>query len=268
MLFEFLIFIGVLSLLIGSFLNVVIARLPVIIFSPAQSQSFNLAFPASHCPKCQHPIAWYENIPVLSYLFLKGQCHYCHQPISFRYPMVELLTMILSLFVAFHFGISLKTVGGLLLVWTLIPLSFIDFDHTILPDDITIPCLWLGLFFNIFHVFTDPSSAIIGAIAGYLSLWFIYILFKAITGKEGIGFGDFKLLAMLGAWLGWKMLPFIILISSSLGTIVGLLLIILRGRDKNVPIPFGPFLAIGGGCALLWDRYLNQWYFQWMGVIS
>lgn len=221
-----------------------------------------LLFPASHCPQCQTPIAWFHNIPVLSYLWLKGQCSYCHQKISIQYPLVELLTVVLSVVVALRFGFTWATLCGLLLTWSLIALAFIDAEEGILPDSITLPTLWLGLFINTFDRFATPTNAIIGAISGYLSLFAVFWGYKWITGKDGLGFGDFKLLAMLGAWLGWQSLPMIILISSLLGSIVGIGLIVFRAQDRNMPIPYGPYLAIAGFLALLWDSQFNLFYFK------
>jgi len=256
---------GFFGLLVGSFLNVVILRLPKMLLSPELDNSlhntFNLQFPASHCPECLHPISWFHNIPLLSFVWLKGQCYHCQEKISLRYPLIELLTLILSVIVANHFDISAATLAALLFTWQLIVLTFIDIDYTILPDQITLPFLWLGLLVNSCSLFITPIEAILGAAFGYLVLWSIYWIFKWVTNKEGIGYGDFKLLAMLGAWLGYQSLLSIILISSLLGAIVGISLILLYGRDKNLPIPFGPFLAIGGFTTLLWGEKFNQWYF-------
>lgn len=257
--------VGLLGLLMGSFLNLVIVRIPCMMDSPAENTSsvfHTLLFPASHCPQCQTPIAWFHNIPLLSYLWLKGQCHHCHQKISIQYPLVELLTVVLSVVVAMRFGLTWTTFAGLLLTWSLVSLAFIDAEHTILPDSITLPTLWLGLFINAFDVFATPTNAIIGAISGYLSLLAVFWGYKWITAKDGLGFGDFKLLAMLGAWLGWQSLPMIILISSLLGSIFGIGLIVFRAQDKNIPIPYGPFLAIAGFLALLWDSQFNLFYFK------
>jgi leader peptidase (prepilin peptidase)/N-methyltransferase len=256
--FLFLIGAGILGLLIGSFLNVVIVRIPRMMDLPEE----NLIFPASHCLACQTPIAWFHNIPIFSFLWLKGRCHHCDQKISLRYPLVELLTLVLSVIVAMRFGFTVTTIGGLLLTWALIALAFIDGEHTILPDTITLPFLWLGLLFNTTEIFATPTNAIIGASAGYFSLFIVFWIFKWITKKEGLGYGDFKLLAMLGAWLGWQALPMIILVSSLLGSIVGISLIVLHKQDKNVPIPFGPFLAIAGFASLLWGTQLNLLYFK------
>ena len=276
----FLTYIGVLGLLIGSFLNVVILRLPVMLerqwrqeceafvnnadvpAQPIDSTAFNLISPGSHCPKCKHPIRAWENIPVLSYLFLRGRCASCHTSIPLRYPLTEALAGILSVIVAWHFGPGWQAAGALLLTWTLITLSIIDIDHQILPDNITLPCLWLGLF----NIYTDSHSAIIGALLGYLSLWSIFQLFRLLTGKEGMGYGDFKLLALLGAWLGWQHLLTIVLMSSLVGAIIGISMVMLRGHDRSIPIPFGPYLAIAGWITLLWGEDLFQFYLTWMGI--
>lgn len=278
--------IGLLGLLIGSFLNVVILRVPrmmesewrqqcVEFLAPDQSAAdtptaptdsaitkrFDLVFPASHCPACQHSIAAYDNIPVLSYLILRGRCRHCQQKISPRYAAIELLTGILSALVAWKFGLSWPMAAALFFTWTLVALTFIDIDHQLLPDSMTLPLVWIGLLLSLGTMFTDPRSAIIGAVAGYMSLWTIYQLFKLVTGKEGMGFGDFKLFAAFGAWMGWQSLPMIILLSSLVGAIIGITLIIVRGRDKNIPIPFGPYLAAAGWLALMWgDVMLDKYY--------
>lgn len=265
--------IGICGLLVGSFLNVVIFRLPQMLFAhPAltgdtlprdtQSHQMNLCFPASQCPECRHTIRWFDNIPVLSFLWLMGRCRDCHEKISIRYPIVELLTLAVSLTIAYQFGFSVKTGAALVFAWSLIALTFIDIDHTLLPNQITLPLLVIGLLANLFHVMTTPLSSILGAVYGYLALWTVYWVFKWITKKEGMGFGDFKLLAMLGAWLGWEMLPLVILVSSSLGAIVGVSLLLFNRIHKNSPIPFGPFLAIGGYVGLLWGPELNNLYYH------
>lgn len=233
----------------------------------AEEQTFNLNYPASHCPGCNHKIRPWENIPVLSWLLLRGRCSSCDTPINLRYPIIEAITGLLSLLVALHFGVSWATAGALFLTWALIALSMIDFDTQLLPDNITLPFLWLGLLLSLAVIFTDPRSAIIGAAVGYLSLWSVYQLFKRLTGKEGMGYGDFKLLAMLGAWLGWQYLPQIILLSALVGAIVGISLIVLRGRDRNIPIPFGPYLAAAGWISLMWGEQINQAYLRWSGLI-
>jgi leader peptidase (prepilin peptidase) / N-methyltransferase len=204
-----------------------------------------------------------ENIPIASYLWLRGKCSGCGAGISPRYPIIELVTALLSVAVAWHFGFGWQTAAGLLLTWSLISLTMIDFDHQLLPDSITLPLLWIGLICSLFGLFTDSHAAIIGALAGYLSLWSVYWLFKKVTGKEGMGFGDFKLLAMLGAWMGWQALPVIILLSSAVGAVIGIGLILLRGRDRNIPIPFGPYLAIAGWIALLWGEQITSAYLHY-----
>jgi leader peptidase (prepilin peptidase)/N-methyltransferase len=270
-----------LGLSVGSFLNVVIYRLPKMLETqwnhdclehlgqPAEAPTapFNLNRPASHCPSCHHKIKPWENIPVISWLMLRGRCSSCHNPISPRYPMIEAVTGLLSVTVAMHFGLSWETAAALLLTWALIALSMIDFDVQLLPDNITLPFLWLGLLLSLGGLFTDTHAAIIGTAAGYLSLWSVYQLFKRLTGKEGMGYGDFKLLAMLGAWLGWHYLPQIILLSALVGAVVGVSLILLRGRDRNIPIPFGPYLAAAGWISLMWGEQINQAYLRWSGLI-
>ncbi len=272
--------VAVLGLLVGSFLNVVILRLPVMLErqwrlecrqflelpeSPPEER-LDLLYPPSRCPRCGHRIRAWENVPVLSWLWLRGRCSRCREPISPRYPVIEGLTAILSLAVAWRFGVSPQTLWALVLTWGLIVLSVIDYDHQLLPDALTLPLLWLGLLLSLFGVFTDPRSAIMGATAGYLLLWGVYQSFRLITGKEGMGYGDFKLLALLGAWLGWQMLPLIVLLSSLVGAIAGVALILFRGRDRGLPIPFGPYLAVAGWIALMWGETLNRWYLQASGL--
>jgi leader peptidase (prepilin peptidase) / N-methyltransferase len=280
---------AVLGLIIGSFLNVVIYRLPIILdrnwrrqceqmsnqsFTGAEethqqkkqitetAETYNLIVPRSRCPHCDHRLSALENIPVISFLWLKGRCSVCRQPISWRYPGVEALTALLSLIVAWRFGFTPAALGGLILTWSLIALVFIDYDHQLLPDNITLPLLWTGLLLNLWSIFAPLSSAVVGAISGYLALWIVYQLFKLLTGKEGMGYGDFKLLGALGAWLGWQNLPFIILMSSLLGAILGLIFILILGRDRRLPIPFGPFLCFAGWTALLWGDQLTRSYLQ------
>tara|TARA_B110000977_G_scaffold24936_1_gene30562 strand:- start:739 stop:1608 length:870 start_codon:yes stop_codon:yes gene_type:complete len=264
---------SILGLLIGSFLNVVIYRLPKMMEwewhknclelqgkeAPAQTK-LSLAKPRSACPKCQHQITALENIPVISYLLLGGKCKSCKTKISMRYPLVELLTGALLGFIAYQFGYTYITLFAWLFTLALITLTFIDFDTQLLPDDITLPLLWLGLLFNLNSGFTDLQSAVVGAIAGYLTLWFIYWLFKLVTGKEGMGYGDFKLLAVIGAWFGWQLLPAVILLSSVLGSVIGIALILMKGKSGNTAIPFGPFLALGGISALLFEQQLASFY--------
>ena len=273
---------GLFGLAIGSFLNVVVHRLPVMLdrnwqsqcrelLNPNQPQSdvperFDLIMPRSRCPHCGHAITALENIPVLSFLWLRGKCSVCHKPISWRYPLVELLTGCLSVLVAWQFGFSLAALAGLALTWSLIALSFIDVDRQLLPDDLTLPLLWAGLLFNIFAVFVSLSSAVIGAAAGYISLWLVYQLFKLTTGKEGMGYGDFKLFAVLGAWLGWQSLPLIILLASMVGAVVGISFIVFFGHDRRMPIPFGPFLCAAGWIALLWGETLTRLYLQFARI--
>jgi leader peptidase (prepilin peptidase)/N-methyltransferase len=276
----FLLIVSIFSLLVGSFLNVVIYRLPKIMQAgwraecneflgnnAADNQEIiSLSHPASTCPHCGHKIRPWENIPILSYLFLRGRCSNCSKPISIRYPLIEALTGILAVFVAWHFGVTFQFAGILLLTYALIALSMIDVDHQLLPDNITLPFLWLGVFLNSFGLYTDLHSAVIGAIAGYLSLWSVYWLFKLLTGKEGMGYGDFKLLALFGAWLGWQFLPQIILLSSLVGAVIGISMIVIRGRDRNIPIPFGPYLAIAGFISILYGPEINQSYLQFAGL--
>jgi leader peptidase (prepilin peptidase)/N-methyltransferase len=273
---------GLIGLLVGSFLNVVIYRLPIMMQrnwrkecaeylqidsgATEPQEPFNLAVPLSRCPNCNTPIKPHQNIPVISYLFLKGRCAACSNPIAARYPLVEAFTAITSALVAWHFGYSPQTVFALALTWSLITLSFIDIDHQLLPDNITLPVLWLGLLLSLFGFFTDTHSSIIGAIAGYTVLWAVYHLFKLATGKEGMGYGDFKLLALFGAWLGWQYLPVIILLSSLVGAIIGVAMIIFAKHDHNTPIPYGPYLAAAGWIALLWGNDLNQLYLTATGL--
>jgi leader peptidase (prepilin peptidase) / N-methyltransferase len=268
------------GLVIGSFLNVVIYRLPIMmetewtqqcqelleIESPESEKSdlprFNLAIPNSHCPKCKHEISALENIPVLSWLLQGGKCRHCTSSISPRYPIIEMFTGLISALVAYKYGYTWLTPAILLLCWSLVVLTMIDFDHQLLPDDITLPLLWLGLLVNSMGMITTLESAVWGAIGGYGILWGVYWLFKLLTGKEGMGYGDFKLLGALGAWMGWQVLPMIILLSSLVGAIVGISLIVILGRDKNVPIPFGPYLASAGFIALLWNDSLTALYYS------
>ena len=271
------------GLVVGSFLNVVIHRLPIMLERewrrdcqqflgqdtetsvPAETESsWNLIWPGSHCPHCAKTLAVHENIPVLSYLWLRGRCSACHVAISPRYPAVELLSALLSAVVAHRFGPEAHVLPALALTWSLLALSFIDAEHQLLPDVITLPMLWLGLFLSVFRVFTDSTASILGAVAGYLSLWLVYQLFKWLTGREGMGHGDFKLLALLGAWLGWAHLPQIILLSSLVGAVAGLTLIALTRRDHRQPIPYGPYLATAGWIALIWGDWINASYLGYM----
>ncbi|MDO8932120.1 MAG: A24 family peptidase [Rhodocyclaceae bacterium] len=262
-----------LGLMVGSFLNVVIHRLPLMMERdwlaqcaevrnepPPAAEKLTLATPRSRCPHCGHPISALENIPVLSYLALRGKCRGCGAGIGLRYPLVEALTGALFGFAAWQLGPGTAAMGAMLFLAAMVALTFIDFDTQLLPDDITLPLLWAGLLFNAFGVYTDLNSAVLGAAAGYLILWSIYWVFKLATGKEGMGYGDFKLLAAIGAWLGWTMLPLTILLSSLVGAVVGIALIVLARQGRNVPIPFGPYLAAAGVIALFWGPHLNRIY--------
>lgn len=264
---------GIVGLLVGSFLNVVIYRLPKIMEREWREQCaelndqhlpeqtpYSLSVPRSACTSCGHKISAAENVPILSYLWLRGKCAGCGIRISPRYPVVEAITGILSAAAAGYFGFGLGAVAAIIFIWALIALTFIDFDTQLLPDSITLPLLWSGLFFNLQATFVPLQSAVIGAIAGYLSLWGVYWLFKLATGKEGMGYGDFKLLAAIGAWLGWTMLPLVILLSSAVGAVVGIILIILAKQGRSVPIPFGPYLAGGGLIALFWGKDILHSY--------
>jgi len=286
-------YVFIVGLLVGSFLNVVIYRMPIMMerdflaecrhalansenedalnnnaSNPSTSgadaannaQTFNLFVPRSHCPACNAPIRAWQNIPVVSYILQKGRCSHCSAHISIRYPVIEITTAIISLIVALHFGVSMACLGALLLSWALIALSVIDYEQYLLPDTITLPFLWLGLWFNFNATFVPLKSAVIGAMAGYLSLWTVYWLFKWITKKEGMGYGDFKLLAMLGAWMGWKMLPVIVILSSFVGAVVGIALVIFAGRDHQKHLPFGPYLAAAGWLCLFWGDDILRHY--------
>ncbi|MCF2948678.1 A24 family peptidase [Paraglaciecola aquimarina] len=295
----FVSFIFVLSLLVGSFLNVVIYRLPVmmenawkaeveeyssfqnstnqdstsqnIVSNPTdnqqninQKQVFNLVKPDSTCPKCQHKIRAWENIPVVSWLFLGGKCSQCKNPISIRYPLVELATGLLSALVAWKFGFGLAGLAAVLATWLLIAMTFIDLDTMLLPDQLTLSLLWIGLIISIDSTFVSTQDAIIGAAVGYLCLWSLYWAFKLLTGKEGMGYGDFKLLAAIGAWVGWQHLPVVVLLSSFVGAIVGITLLSIQGKDKSQPIPFGPYLATAGWLTLLYGDWFVDLYWQWL----
>lgn len=266
-------FITLIGLTVGSFLNVVIYRLPLMLendwksqcrelleIEAQEEQAVTLSKPVSTCPKCQHKIRAWENIPVISYLFLKGKCSQCHTAISIQYPLIEILTAVLSLTVAVKFGVTWQTVFGLILTWSLITMSVIDLHKLILPDNITLPILWLGLLISLFNIFIDPTNSIIGAIAGYMILWTIFQAFKLLTGKEGMGFGDFKLLALFGAWLGWELLPLLIILSSASGAIIGITMIAFNKQKRNTQIPFGPYLAIAGWICLIWGQQIMVWY--------
>jgi leader peptidase (prepilin peptidase)/N-methyltransferase len=284
----------VLGLAIGSFLNVVIYRLPIILEREWQAQAselvadgdrapataihdqparFTLSYPRSACPGCKTPIAAWQNIPILSWLMLRGRCAACRQPISPRYPLVELSTALLSAWVAWHFGFGAPAACAMIVTWSLIALTAIDVDHQLLPDVITLPLLWLGLLAAVFvgpgdqlPLPVSPQDAIIGAGAGYMSLWLVFQSFKWVTGKEGMGYGDFKLYAALGAWLGWKLLPLIIILSAATGAVLGILMIITRGRDRTSPMPFGPYLAAAGWLGMMYGEPLMNTYLRLSGL--
>jgi leader peptidase (prepilin peptidase)/N-methyltransferase len=281
-----------LGLVVGSFLNVVIYRLPIILEREWQSQAaevlspgnaattnpapvarFTLSTPRSACPKCQAPIKAWQNIPLISWLVLRGRCASCKAPISARYPLVELATGALSACVAWHFGFGMPAACGLLVTWSLIALTGIDIDHQLLPDNITLPLMWAGLIAAVAvgpvvgaALPVSPRDAIIGAAAGYISLWLVFHAFKLVTGKEGMGYGDFKLFAALGAWLGWKMLPLVIILSAATGAVLGILMILLRGRDRSAPMPFGPYLAGAGWLAMMYGESLLDTYLRISGL--
>lgn len=272
----YLALVAAVGLAVGSFLNVVIYRLPVMLkrswqadcaqaaeaesVPAAPAERFDLVVPRSRCPSCGHPLSAWENVPVLSYLWLRGRCSACGARIPLRYPLVEGLTAAMSVLVAWRFGPTGQAAAALVLTWALVALAFIDLDEQILPDVITVPMLWLGLGLNLGGLFTTLEASVLGAITGYGFLWTVYHAFRLLTGKEGMGYGDFKLLGMLGAWLGWQSLPAIVLLGSLGGALVGVSLILLRGHDRNVPIPFGPYLALGGWTALLWGTDLAGAY--------
>lgn len=229
-------------------------------FTTPGEEKFNLSVPRSRCPGCGELIRAWQNIPVFSYLLLRGKCAGCKTSISVRYPLVELVTALLSVICAWHFGVTIQAAAALVITWSLIALSGIDFDTQLLPDSVTLPLMWLGLIASLVPVFVGATDAIVGAAAGYLSLWCVYWAFKIVTGKEGMGYGDFKLLAALGAWFGWQALPMIVLLSSLVGAIVGVTLIVAKGRDKQIPIPFGPYLAAAGWLAMIFGEQLSSWY--------
>lgn len=267
-----------LGLVVGSFLNVVVYRLPIMMDrawradaaeiagdETPELERFDLAYPPSRCPACSTPIAAYHNLPVLGWLLLRGRCAHCKESIPPRYPVVEALTGIMSLAVAWRFGPTWATPAALVLTWFLLTLSLIDLDHKLLPDNLTLPLVWIGLILALFepgglNIFTDLRAAVIGAVAGYLSLWSVYQLFKLLTGKEGMGYGDFKLLAAIGAWLGWQMLPLVIILSAAVGSIVGIALIVAGQRSRQAEIPFGPYLAGAGWLAMLCGDDIMRWY--------
>lgn len=285
-LWFYLLTIGLVSLCVGSFLNVVIYRIPKMMQrewrsecrllladelksadkATAVTEVFNLIKPNSTCPKCKTAIKPWQNIPVISWLLLKGKCASCQNPISVRYPIIEMLTALLSLVVAINLGASDLALLYIVITWVLIALTFIDIDHMLLPDQLTLPLVWLALIASVLGITTvTPEEAIIGAACGYLSLWSVFWLFKLITGKEGMGYGDFKLLAVFGALLGWQSLLTIILLSSVVGAVIGIILLSIQGKDKATPIPFGPYLAIAGWVTLLWGEQIQHYYFNTLG---
>ena len=268
---------AIFGLIVGSFLNVVIHRTPIVLMrnwqrdcqeltGPAEHiashEKFNLITPRSRCPHCGHAISALENIPVVSYLWLRGKCSACRKPISPRYPFVEILSAMLAAVAAWHFGFNAAGIAAIVLTWLLIALVFIDIDHMLLPDVMVLPFLWVGLLLNLFNVFTPLPQAVVGAVAGYLSLWLVFQVFKLITGKEGMGYGDFKLFALFGAWFGWQSLPLIILLASFIGALIGIGLIVFQGRDRAKPLPFGPYLAAAGWVAMLWGNEITRHYLQ------
>ena len=269
-----------LGLLVGSFLNVVIHRLPIMMNADWRAQAreylklpaeapapvYNLMVPRSACPQCGHRISATENIPVLSYLWLGGRCAACKAPIPRRYPLVELACGLLSAFIAWHFGATWQAAAMLVLTWGLLAMSMIDVDHQLLPDALVLPLLWLGLIVNALGLFVPLADALWGAVAGYLSLWLVFWVFRLITGKEGMGYGDFKLLALIGAWGGWQVLPLTILLSSAVGAVLGTLMLRARGAQQATPIPFGPYLAVAGWVALIWGSEITARYLQFAGL--
>ncbi|GAC06666.1 A24 family peptidase [Paraglaciecola agarilytica] len=284
----FLSFVFIVSLMVGSFLNVVIYRLPVMMerswkadfqahfetdvstlgsnTDSAESTPFNLIKPDSTCPKCQHKIRAWENIPVISWLLLRGKCSQCKNAISIRYPLIELGTALCSVWIAWHFGYSWSALAGVVMTWILVALIFIDIDTMLLPDQLTLPLLWMGLLFSIVNPAVTSADSIIGATVGYLSLWSVYWAFKLLTGKEGMGYGDFKLLAALGAWMGWQYLAIVVLMSSLVGAVIGISVLSFQGKDKGQAIPFGPYLAIAGWLTLLYGDWISTKYWQWVGL--
>ena len=266
------------SLCVGSFLNVVIYRLPVMLErdwrqqchefldididtdAEEKQQKLSLAVPSSSCPHCGHKIRVWENIPLISYLMLGGKCSSCKTPISIQYPAIEAVTAAMSVAVAWKFGVTVQAAGALLFTWTLIALTMIDVHKQLLPDNLTLPLLWLGLVFALFDTYSSLQACVVGAIVGYMVLWTVFQLFRLVTGKEGMGFGDFKLLAAMGAWMGWSMLPQIVLVSSVVGAAVGMLMLVSGKTRSQQPIPFGPYLAMAGWIALLWGNDINQAY--------
>lgn len=271
--------IALFGLLFGSFLNVVIHRVPIMLqrgwgeqcrelleLPEEPAEPLSLIHPGSHCPNCKTPVAPLDNIPVLSFTLLGGKCRHCGEKIPLRYPLVEILTAVVFTLTAWRFGFTLQAAAALVLTGLLLPLIFIDIDEQILPDGITIPGLWLGLMINSMGIFADLHSALIGAVFGYLSLWSVYHVFRFVTGKEGMGYGDFKLLAMLGAWLGWQSLPLIILLSATVGAVIGITLLMISKKTRDTPIPFGPYLCLAGWIALLMGDDILRAYLQFAGL--
>ncbi|WP_444902937.1 prepilin peptidase [Microbulbifer sp. CnH-101-E] len=275
----------IIGLIIGSFLNVVILRLPIMMEREYKrdfysyfntkpdtkeqeelEKPFNLVLPNSHCPKCKTEIKPWQNIPVVSYLLLRGKCGSCGTPISKRYPLIELATGILTAVVVWQLGFTWQALAGCVFTWALVALTGIDFDKQLLPDSITLPLLWGGLLINLWGIFVPLQDAVIGAIAGYLSLWLVFHIFKLVTSKEGMGAGDFKILAAIGAWFGWQMLPLVILLSAAVGAIAGISWSLAVGRDRNLPIAFGPYLAGAGWIAMLWGEQIVDWYLRFSGL--
>lgn len=273
------------SLMVGSFLNVVILRFPKMLEqgwkrecrefladelkesegnTDNEQNTITLSKPSSTCTSCQHKIRFYENIPVISWLFLRGKCSKCQNKISIRYPLVELSTAVLSVVIAANFGVTITTLGLLVLTWGLVCLTLIDLDHMLLPDQFTLPLIWLGLVVNINGAIVPLSDAVIGAIVGYMSLFSIFWLFKLITGKEGMGHGDFKLVAVFGAWIGWQLLPLLILMASAVGAIIGISMMVFKNHQREQAIPFGPYLAIAGWITLLWGEGIWAWYLSYL----
>jgi leader peptidase (prepilin peptidase)/N-methyltransferase len=277
-------FVLLIGLLVGSFLNVVIFRTPKMMeqefrreccdfltihdekTTRSKDKGFTLSTPNSTCPSCQTPIKPWHNIPIISYLFLRGKCASCKTGISARYPIIEAATGLLSVITIYLLGFNSAGLVALILLWSLICLTMIDIDTQLLPDSMTLPLLWLGLIANYFGLYTHLGDALLGAVFGYLSLWSVFWLFKIATGKEGMGYGDFKLLAALGAWMGWQFLPLIILLSSLVGAVIGIAGILILGRNKNIPIPFGPYLAIAGWIAFVWGEHIIDYYFRFIGL--
>ena len=280
----FLTVVGLFSLLVGSFLNAAIYRIPIMLqkgwreecqelfggedaeINSESSKKFNLFVPRSQCPTCGHMITAIENIPVLSYLFLRGKCSSCKTKISIQYPIIEILTALISVFVAYKVGFGWQTLAALIFTWTLITLSLIDAKTMLLPDNLTIPLMWLGIAVNYQHLFVDLQSSVLGAMIGYMSLWSLFHVFRLLTGKEGMGYGDFKILAAIGAWGGWQILPFTVFASSLIGAVVGISMMVMQGKKESQPIPFGPWLALAGFIGFIWREEILQMMRSYYGV--